>query len=36
MKTKTRRLLSLLNFCVLTLLACGNSDGAGEDSGVPY
>lgn len=28
MKTKTRRLLSLLNFCVLTLLACGNSDGA--------
>lgn len=36
MKTKTRRLLSLLNFCVLTLLACGNSDGAGEDPGVPY
>lgn len=36
MKTKTRCLLSLLNFCVLTLLACGNSDGAGEDSGVPY
>ena len=36
MKTKTRRLLSLLNFCVLTLLACGNSVGAGEDPGVPY